>query len=96
MICFAWPGFPQYASRCIAAFVRKSQERVVVVATVPDVPVRGMEKIVGCPVVWVASDEYDNLLTRIGGIPRVLFCGGWAESATIPIGLSKLINPVIS
>lgn len=81
MICFAWPGFPQYASRCIAAFVRKSQERVVVVATVPDVPVRGMEKIVGCPVVWVASDEYDNLLTRIGGIPRVLFCGGWAESA---------------
>ena len=46
MICFAWPGFPQYASRCIAAFVRKSQERVVVVATVPDVPVRDRKSVV--------------------------------------------------
>ena len=51
MICFAWDGFPQYAARCVGAFVKTTSEQVVVVGTRPDVPVElgarvGVEKFV--------------------------------------------------
>lgn len=53
MIIFAWKGFPQYAARCVGAFVKATTEEVVVVATRPRVPVEGMEKAAGCPVEWI-------------------------------------------
>ena len=53
MIIFAWKGFPQYAARCVGAFVKSTTEEVVVVATRPAVPVEGMERVCNCPVVWV-------------------------------------------
>ena len=53
MIIFAWKGFPQYAARCVGAFVKSTTEKVMVVATRPAVPVEGMERVCNCPVVWV-------------------------------------------
>lgn len=78
MICFAWNGFPQYAARCVAAFVRQTSERVAVVATRPDVPIQGMEDVVGCPVKWISACEDCSLSECCGGIPDVLFVSGWA------------------
>lgn len=77
MICFAWDGFPQYAARCIGAFVASTQERVVVVATRPFVPIEGMEKLCGCPVVWVDVNDTVRLKDLIGEMPSVLFVSGW-------------------
>lgn len=53
MIVFAWRGFPQYAARCVGAFVKTATEEVVVVAPKPMVPVEGMEVVCGCRVYWV-------------------------------------------
>ena len=78
MICFAWNEFPQYAARCIGAYVQSSDERVVVVATKPKVPILGMELLARCNVVWVTPNDLRPLLELCGDIPRILIVSGWA------------------
>jgi len=80
MICFAWDGFPQYAARCIGAFVSSTKERVVVVATRPVVPIEGMERVCGCQVFWVSDDEARTLRDLLGDIPRAIVVSGWGIS----------------
>ena len=77
MICFAWGGFPQYAARCIGAFVDNTKEEVVVVATRPNVPIKGMEVLSRCPVYWVDMTDSQDIATIVGKIPRVLIVSGW-------------------
>ena len=77
MICFCWLGFPQYGARCVRAFVRSTAEKVVVVASRPDVPVKGMEELVGCDVHWVGLNDNRSLRDILGEIPRVLTVPGW-------------------
>ena len=81
MICFAWDGFPQYAARCIGTFVASTKERVVVVATRPTVPIEGMERMCGCEVFWVRSDDVRTLKDLLGEIPRAIVVSGWGVSA---------------
>ena len=82
MICFAWHGFPQYAARCVGVFVKEAQERVVVVATRPNVPIEGMEKAAGCEVVWIdGDDDLRGIEALCGELPRVLFVSGWGTAA---------------
>ena len=80
MICFIWDGFPQYAARCVGAFVRASGESVVVVATRPKVPIEGMENVCGCPVHWVDLCEKRSLGAILGEVPRVAIVSGWFSS----------------
>lgn len=77
MICFAWSGFPQYAARCIRAFVRSTQERVVVLGTRPSVPIVGMELLCGCEVKWVERDQSFSVQETLGEVPRLLILSGW-------------------
>lgn len=81
MIVFAWSGFPQYAARCVGAFVKATSERVVVVGTRPDVPIEGMEQCCGCEVIWVERTDERPLVTLIGELPRVIVLSGWAIPA---------------
>lgn len=82
MICFAWHGFPQYAARCVGAFVETTVERIVVVATRPHVPVEGMERLAGCEVIWIdGDDDSRDIVTLCGEVPRVLFVSGWGTPA---------------
>ena len=81
MIVFAWDGFPQYAARCVGAFVRTTNERVMVVATRPDVPIEGMEKLCGCPVHWISPDEPFNLSTFQPFNLSTFFVTGWKVPA---------------
>ena len=77
MICFAWVGIPQYAARCIGAFVRSTNERVVVIATRPVVPVKGMEELCACEFNWVDTDQDISMRKMCGEIPRCLIVSGW-------------------
>lgn len=77
MILFAWSGFPQYAARCVAAFVKQTSRRVVVVATRPKIPISGMEKICSCEVFWINPDDHFDLELSLGECPRILIVGGW-------------------
>ena len=82
MICFSWLGFPQYGARCVRAFVRSTNERVVVVASRPDVPVSGMEKLAECEVHWVGLNDVVSLKELLGEVPRVLTVPGWKTLET--------------
>ena len=77
MICFSTLGFPQYGARCARAFVRSTKERVAVVATRPDVPVKGMEELAECEVHWVRLNDNVSLKELLGEVPRVLTVPGW-------------------
>lgn len=77
MICFAWDGFPQYAARCVGAFVRQTKENVVVIGTTPDVPIKGMEQLANCPVYWVKQNELIDVEKLLGEIPNTLIVSGW-------------------
>lgn len=81
MIVFAWNGFPQYAARCIWAFVRQTKEPVVVIGTTPDVPIKGMEALAGCPVHWIKRDEAPDVKKLLGEIPSRLIVSGWGIPA---------------
>ena len=77
MICFCWVQLPQYAARCIGALAPcVTNERVIVVATRPKVPVRGMERFIP-DINWIDEDEPRTLQEICGEIPRVLFVPGW-------------------
>lgn len=79
MIVFCWKGFPQYAARCIRAFVQQTTEDVVVIGSAPDVPIQGMAALVGCPVYWVDEDDTQvNIQTLVGEMPTHLFLSGWS------------------
>lgn len=81
MICFAWEGFPQYAARCVGAFVKSTTERVVVLATRPSVPVEGMEAAAGCEVHWVANRQQADVIGILGEYPRYMFTSAWHSPA---------------
>lgn len=81
MICFAWLGFPQYAARCVGAFARATKSKVLVVATRPAVPVRGMEELCGCEVKWVDENAIGGWDDVVGGErPKLIFTSGWGSS----------------
>lgn len=80
MICINWDGFPQYGARCVGALVKAvKDERVVVVAMRPDVPIAGMEELAGCPVIWVDRNERRSIREICGEMPRYISVSGWSS-----------------
>ena len=83
MIVFGWRGFPQYAARCVGAFVKVSQEPVVVVGPKPMVPVEGMERVCGCPVYW--TDRVHDFSSQVTAFKpedvSTLIVSGWGIPA---------------
>ncbi len=78
MNCFIWTGFPQYGARCVRAIVKAMpEEKFIVVAMRPNVPIRGMEEIAGCPVVWVDTDERRSIVEICSEMPRYIGVSGW-------------------
>ena len=78
MICINWTGFPPYGARCVRALVNAMpEERCMVVGYRPVVPVEGMEKICGCPVVWVEEHDKRSIKEICGEIPRFMTISGW-------------------
>lgn len=78
MILFTWDGFPQYAARCIGAFVKQSTEDCVVIATRPSVPIEGMERLCGCKVFWVNNNERIDIIQLLGNMPDIMISSGWS------------------
>lgn len=78
MICFAWSEFPQYAARCVGAYVNETDEEVVVVATSPRVPISGMDELARCKVLWIEINESRPIEMICGAVPRLLIVSGWA------------------
>lgn len=80
-VVFCWSGFPQYAARCVGAFVHRTGVDAMVFATRPKVPVEGMEALCGCPVRWV---ERDDMRLEVGKVD-VLYVTGWHIPAFVEL-----------
>lgn len=78
MICFCWLGFPQYGARAIRAFVKSTDEEVVVVATAPKVPIKGMDELAGCRVIWIDVTDTRTIVEIVGKMPRVITVPSWS------------------
>lgn len=76
MICFTWWGLTQYAARAIQSFIQASGEDVIVVATRPSSPIKGMEEILSCPVIWVEENDLE-VANKLPEIPKILFVNSW-------------------
>ncbi len=81
MICVAWQRFPQYAARIVASFVKSTKEEVVVVATCPSVPIKGMDELAGCKVIWIESNDGRTIKELVGEIPGIILTSGWSVPA---------------
>ena len=80
MICINWDGFPQYAARCVRALVQAlGDEKLVVLARRPTVPIQGMEDLCGCPVVWIERNESRGVADLCGEMPRYMCVSGWFD-----------------
>lgn len=77
-VAILWNGLPQYAAAAIAAAVRGGEEKIVIIATRPDVPVAAMEEVAGTPIHWVtktANPSFSDLGERV---PAIVFTAGWS------------------
>ena len=80
MIVFVWSGFPQYGARCVGAFVKAHPEKeVLVIATRPRVPIKGMEALCDCRIRWINGGASDlrELSDFDFAAVEVLFVDGW-------------------
>ena len=78
---FMWAGLPDYGARLIRAFIESGTAEVQVIATLPSVPILGMEQSLGQAVLWIKDDApvtWQSLGLRV---PDVLFQGGWAQAS---------------
>lgn len=78
MIAIGWEGFPQYGARCVAELVRNCSENVVVLATRPSVPIQGMDRLAGCPVIWLDPNDKRSVIELCGEMPRFMSVPGWS------------------
>lgn len=84
MIAICWRMFPVYAARCVGAFVRSTNEEVVVLRVCTNrFPVKGTEQMAGCKVIDVHSDDRRSIAEIVGEVPRAIVAGGWADPCFI-------------
>lgn len=77
----AWKGLPAYGARLIRSALEAAGEPVVVIGTRAQVPVEGIEQILGAPVVWVADDRPVGWAQLGLAPPQLFFQTSWATPA---------------
>jgi glycosyltransferase involved in cell wall biosynthesis len=81
-IAFMWPGLPDYAARSIGEFIRQTAHEITVIATKPQVPIMGMERSLGQPVIWMDGSDHNASWEKYDLVkPDIVFQGGWAQPA---------------
>lgn len=77
---------PQYAARLIRAAMEQMGEQCAVIGSRPDVPVEGMESILGDTITWI--DANSPVTWRDLGLatPKVYVQSGWAYPAFTALG----------
>lgn len=85
-IAFSWHGLPQYAARLIRAAIDLVGEECIVIGSRPNVPVKGMEDVLGQKVYWV--DARRPVRWHDLGLepPTVYFQSGWSYPAFSSLG----------
>lgn len=86
LIAFSWNGLPQYAARLIESAADRLGEPCIVVGSRPNVPVEGMERILGQSVYWLDAAEPTGWAELGLPIPRIFVQSGWSYPAFASLG----------
>ena len=71
-IAVAWNGLPAYAAHLLREARDETGIRFTVIATRPDVPIQGMDEILGSDLCWV--DRGETIVgARLGSISQGVF-----------------------
>lgn len=85
-IGFSWNGLPQYAARLIRAAITQVGCDSLVVGSPPNVPVEGMERVLGQKVHWVNAMHSVRWSDLGVSAPDIFFQSGWAYPAFATLG----------
>jgi glycosyltransferase involved in cell wall biosynthesis len=81
-VCISACGLPDYTARLIRRFIEDFPGRVEVVATRPDIPIKGMEESLGRPIYWVENANDKTTWSGLGlPVPDVMLLGGYFVTA---------------
>ena len=76
-IVLAWDGLPNYAAHLIQAARLQIDDLFPVIGTVPDVPTKGMEDILGKKITWLKAGRKYSWREIDLEVPDIFFHSGW-------------------
>lgn len=85
-IAFSWNGLPQYAARLMRAAIERLDEPCAVIGSRPEVPVVGMEEVLGQPARWVDAGRPVSWADLGLTPPSIFVQSGWAYPAFNALG----------
>lgn len=77
MIVLTWAGLTQYAVRNLRAFIRSTDEEIVVISERTKFLAKNLEEDLAHPVIWVDGNDTRSISEIVGVMPRVLLASGW-------------------
>src|SRR5476651_1196966 len=85
-IAISWNGLPQYAARLIRGALDELGEECVVLGSRPTVPVEGMERALGQPILWLDADQPVRWRELGLEVPFIYVQSGWSYPAFSALG----------
>lgn len=85
-VVFSWYGLPQYAARLVKEAIAQLNEECLVLGTRPDVPIQGMESILGDSLQWVDAAKPLRWSDIGCTVPDIFVQSGWRYPAFAALG----------
>tara|TARA_B110000438_G_scaffold213024_1_gene205188 strand:- start:589 stop:1626 length:1038 start_codon:yes stop_codon:yes gene_type:complete len=75
-ISFSWNELPAYGARLLYAGIKRLGHPVTIIATKPQIPIRGMDKILGQKIYWINKENISSWSELELPVPNVFFQAG--------------------
>ena len=85
-IVFSWNELPAYGARLIKAGIDNSNYTIDVIATIPTIPIKGMDEIIGQKINWIDSRTIYKWSDLGLEIPDIFFQAGWYIASFVNLG----------
>jgi glycosyltransferase involved in cell wall biosynthesis len=85
-VAVSWNGLPQYAAREIRVAIDRIGRECIVVGSKPAVPVEGMERVLGSPIIWVDAAKAATWASIGHEVPDIFVQSGWSYPAFSALG----------
>jgi len=85
-IVISWNELPAYGARLIKAGIDNSNHTIDVIATIPTIPIKGMDEIIGQKINWIESSTIYKWSDLGMEIPDIFFQAGWYIESFVNLG----------